>query len=323
MRVLFICPDWAGLATPIVNEMRKQGHSVTLLDHSDFSSFSYFNKTHRALSKCYQVFTGENYKHRQTYLEISRTINSFCIDREKFDAIIMTEPSLFEREHLQLLKQHCDRLVATLWDSLTKSPKNKQNLDLFDTVFSYDEEDCSQYNLIKINNYIDSSWFTEVPIQNAKFDVFSVMSFTKDRYQELVKFLDRNPHISPNIYLYIDNERKRKYIKDSRINIINKIMLGDELKSKIESSKAILDLLQGHQAGLSFRVYEAIAYKRKIITTNSNVSNYDFYNSNNVFILNSKSIPREFFDSQYSDLADSIIDNYRLSTWVKKVFSSL
>ena len=53
MRILFICPDWAGLATPIVKEMRRQGHNVTLLDHSDFSDFSYFNKTHRLLSKCY------------------------------------------------------------------------------------------------------------------------------------------------------------------------------------------------------------------------------------------------------------------------------
>jgi len=323
MRVLFICPDWAGLATPIVNEMRKQGHSVTLLDHSDFSSFSYFNKTHRVLSKCYQIFTGENYKHRQTCLEIARTIDSFCIDREKFDAVIMTEPSLFEREHLQLLKQHCHRLVATLWDSLTKSPKNKQNLDLFDTVFSYDEEDCRQYDLIKINNYIDSSWFTEVQLENAKYDVFSVMTFTKDRYQELVKFLDNNPHISPNIYLYIDNERKRKYIKDPRINITNKIMLGDELKSNIESSKAILDLLQGHQAGLSFRVYEAIAYNRKLITTNSNIVNYDFYNAKNIFILNSKPVTKNFFNSPYHDIPSDIIDKYLLSTWVRKVFSSL
>lgn len=323
MRILFICPDWAGLATPIVKEMRRQGHNVTLLDHSDFSDFSYFNKTHRLLSKCYQAFSGENYKHRQTCIEISRTINSFFIDREMFDAVIMTEPSLFEREHLLLLKKHCHKLVATLWDSLTKSPKNKQNIDLFDAVFSYDREDCGRYNFVKINNYLDPSWFTCISLENARYDIFSVMSFTRERYSQIVNFLDDNPNICPNIYLYIDNERKRKYINDTRVKVIDTIMLGDELKENIENSKVILDLLQGHQTGMSFRVYESLAYKRKLITTNANIVNYDFYNPSNIFILEGESVPESFFYTDYEDVPEDIISKYHLSSWVENVISDL
>ncbi|MDC5703126.1 hypothetical protein OPW41_00910 [Vibrio europaeus] len=324
MKVLFICPNWAGLADPIVREIVKQGHEVVHLDHSDFSKFGYFDACHRVLAKIYQLVTKNSYKHRTTDAEIARTINSFFIARPKFDVIIMTEPSLFKREHLDLLKQHCNKLVATLWDSLTKSPENKQHLDLFDVVFSYDHEDCNAYDLIKINNYLDPSWTTSVSLESAKYDVFSIMSYTKERYQQVVKFLDANPSISPNIYFYIDHPRKRKSITDKRIKVTDKLMLGDELKSNIESSKAILDFLQGHQAGLSFRVYECLGYQRKLISTNQNLKHYDIFCAENMVVLDSSyQVPEPFFSTPYFEPEPQIVDKYMLSSWVRNVLSKV
>ncbi|CAH8222550.1 hypothetical protein [Vibrio aestuarianus] len=320
MRILFICPNWAGLATPIIDEMILQGHDVIHLDHGDFSNFKYFNLSHRILSKIYQILTKESYKHRVTDLDITRTINSFFIARSNFDVVIITEPSLFKREHLEVIKLHCTYLVATLWDSLTKSERSKDNLDLFNMVFSYDQEDCDRYNLIKISNYLDPSWSTNVAIEEAKYDVFSIMSFTKDRYEQVVCFLDANPSIIPNIYFYIDTERKRKYINDSRIKVVTELMLGDELKRNIENSKAILDLLQGHQAGLSFRVYESLGYNRKLITTNHNIFLYDIYNSDNICVLGENyKVPDKLFNTPYFECSIDTIDKYLISSWVKNI----
>ncbi|GHW66644.1 hypothetical protein [Vibrio cholerae] len=325
MKILFICPNWAGLAVPIVNEMVKQGHDVTHLDHNDFSSFKYLNRSHRVLSKMYQFLTKESYKHRMTDLEITRTIDSFFIKRDNFDVILMTEPSLFNRHHINQLKLHCKSLSVALWDSLTKSKDNNVNLDLFDIVFSYDSEDCHQYGFHKINNYIDPSWTTDVSINDAKYDVFSIMSFTKERYKNVVSFLNANPSILSNIFFYIDNEKKRKYIKDTRVKVINKLMLGDELKDNIENSKSILDFLQGHQAGLSFRVYESLGYKRKLITTNAYIKEYDIYNESNIFVLNKGcyKIPNDFICSHYIEVPEQKIKKYLISSWVDNILGKV
>ncbi|MGD8234195.1 hypothetical protein [Vibrio sp. TRT 1302] len=322
--ILFICPNWAGLAEPIVREMRRQGHEVVHLDHSDFSSFKYFGTFHRVMAKIYQLATKDNYKHRLTNAEVSRTIESFFIARKKFDAIILTEPNFFQREHLKLFKRYCENLVATFWDSLTKSPENTNNLDIFDIVFSYDDEDCDTYNLIKINNYLDPVWMTDVAFDNAKYDVFSIMSYTKERYKQVVKFLDANPNILPNIYFYIDHPRKRQAIKDKRIKVTERLILGEELKINIEQSKSILDLLQGYQSGLSFRVYESIGYKRKIITTNQNIRNYDIFSSENMMVLHdSYHVPEKFFLRSYVDLEPRLLKPYLISSWVKNVLDKL
>lgn len=324
MRILFICPNWAGLATPIIKEMISQGHDVTHLDHDDFSDFSYFNGVHRTLAKLYQLVAKDNYKHRYTRLEIKRTISSFFISRESFDVVLMTEPNLFNIDELSMFKEHCNMMIATLWDSVVKSSNNIENLNLFDIIYSYDQEDCNKYGFEKINNYLDPSWCSNSPLSDAKYDVFSIMSFTKERYKMLLDFLDKNPHLTHNIYMYIDHDRKRKYIKDLRVKITKNLILGDELKQCIEGAKAILDLLQGHQTGLSFRVYESLGYKRKLITTNECIKNYDIYNEDNVFIIDGNNVvPRSFLQSEYSELSNGILDKYMLSSWVNKVLNNI
>ncbi|WED21980.1 hypothetical protein L3Q72_00760 [Vibrio sp. JC009] len=324
MRILFICPNWASLATPVLSEMKRQGHDVVHLDHKDFSSFSYDNSAHRMLSKAYQLICKKNYKHVRTKEQVSRTIDSFFIAREPFDAIIMTEPNLFERSQLEELKKHTRYLVATLWDSLTKSPDNGYDLDLFDYKFSYDEEDCKNHNLLKINNYLDASWQSNKAYDKCEYDAFAIMSFTKERYKKVVAFLDANPQITPDILFYIDNKRKRKYITDKRIKVVEKLLLGDELSERLESSKAFLDILQGHQTGLSFRAYEAMGYKRKLITNNDSIKGYDFYNSDNIAIVGEDlRLPGEFFSSEYNEIPESITQGYTVSSWVSHVLGKL
>jgi len=324
MKLLVICPNWAGLASPIVAEMKRQGHTVTHLDHNDFSDFSYYDATHRTLSKLYFLIKKKNYKHLTIDNQISRTINSFFIDRPHFDAVIMTEPNIFNEHHLAVFKKHSSKLVATLWDSLRKSPANGKCLNLFDHVLSYDSEDCKTLNLTKINNYIDPSWRSSIPYNKCEYDVFSIMSYTKERYQRTVDFLDKNPTLKSNIFFYIDHPRKQKYIKDSRIKITRKLVLGDELKKEIDNSRAILDILQGPQSGLSFRVYESISYQRKLITTNHHVEEYDLFNKNNICVLRDNwEINRDFFTTVYQAIPDDIYQKYTLSEWVNKVITEI
>ncbi|ASA55945.1 hypothetical protein [Vibrio gazogenes] len=322
MNVLFICPNWAGLATPIIEEMSRQGHHVTHLDHSDLSKFKYIDIYHRIMSKFYSKISGVNYKYKQTDIQIEQILTGFFIGRDKYDMVMMTEPNLFNRHHLEILKSNATVLVATLWDSLRKSPDNADNLDMFDFVFSYDYLDCEENGFIKINNYLDPKWHAFCDYDECKYDLFSIMHFTKARYQHVRKILDANPWLNPNIIFYCDHPRKIKYIKDHRIKATDRLILGEDLAHCISGSKGILDVLQGEQSGLSFRIYESIGYQRKLVTTNPHIKDYDIYNPNNIAIIrDGYSISSDFFNKPYEPIDNDVICKYTLEQWVKNIMS--
>ncbi|RNM03585.1 hypothetical protein [Dickeya undicola] len=324
MRLLFICPNWADLATPIVAEMKRQGHDVIHIDHCDLSTFSYFDSRHKIIAKCYKAITGKNYKRLVLDNQIKLGLHNFFIGREPFDAIIMTEPKLFNQQHLEILHRHGKKLVATLWDSLKKAPNNALYLNQFDHVLSFDSEDCDQFHFAKITNYIDPAWKSTLSYQACEYDVFSIMSFTPERYRQAIHFLDKNPQLKSNIIFYVGKAGKPKNIKDERIKISEKLLLGAELAHEINNSRAILDILQGQQTGLSFRAYESMAYNKKLITTNPYITSYDFYNPQNVCVLNQDgSVPPDFIHTPYQAVPENIYHQYTLCAWVQKVIREI
>ena len=48
----------------------------------------------------------------------------------------------------------------------------------------------------------------------------------------------------------------------------------------IMQSNCILEVVQGVQTGLTYRVYEALCYNKKLLTNNQEVLNLPFYNKN-------------------------------------------
>jgi hypothetical protein len=324
VKLLFICPDWADLATPIVEALRQQGHEVIHLDSGDLANFNYYSKQHRVVSKVLDLMSTNKYKHQRTEEQIYWSLKGLFNGVEHFDAIICTEPNVFNLQHFTLMKQHCDKMVLSLWDSLNRMPQNGTDLDKFDVIFSFEPEDCRRHGFIQTYNYIS-------PVEHKKsavsvvHDIFSVMSFTKTRYNELCSFLDANPDMDADIYLYIDHPRKRKYIEHPRVKVTEKLMLKGELITAIQSSRAILDLGQGKQNGLSFRVYESLGYNKKLVTTSQDIVEYDFYDSNNIAIVDQSklTLPDGFFSSEYRKPESGKLEKYTLDSWVKNLISHI
>ena len=95
-----------------------------------------------------------------------------------------------------------------------------------------------------------------------------------------------------------------------------------EIVEFYKDGKVILDLVRENQDGLSFRIFEAMALKKKIITNNKTILDYDFYNPNNILLLNDElsNLDLSFFESDYQELPKEIYEKYTLENWVKKVF---
>lgn len=66
----------------------------------------------------------------------------------------------------------------------------------------------------------------------------------------------------------------------------------------LSQCKAILDLNPPYQTSLSTRAHEAMAARRKYITTNEAIKDYEYYNPNNILIIDIDNpvIPQSFFE---------------------------
>ena len=85
------------------------------------------------------------------------------------------------------------------------------------------------------------------------------------------------------------------------------------------NSKSVLDIVNEDNWGLTYRPFEAMFLKKKLITNYSDIIQYDFYNPSNIFLLGIDDITqlKDFLNSSYIDVDNSITDAYRTQNWLK------
>lgn len=209
----------------------------------------------------------------------------------------------------RLLPNDCD-LYLWYWNPLHKTYPEKEILSnvLFTKMlgfklFTFDDKDAKDYSLQYHNQFSIRLHFEERLA--IKFDFF-FLGRTKDRHTEVeeiknvlrsygyrLKFLELS-----DIDTYIPYEKNIRYVLES---------------------KCVVDIVQKRQCGMTMRPIEALLYKKKLLTNNVNISKYDFYSSNNVFIYGRDSIGdlARFLSIPYEEIDEGIVNKYTVSGWLK------
>lgn len=86
-------------------------------------------------------------------------------------------------------------------------------------------------------------------------------------------------------------------------------------------SHSIVEVLEKGQSGPSLRSMESIFMRKKLITTNEKIVDYDFYHPDNVFIygINNNAEINSFLQKPYHDINKEIVDWYCFSNWLKRI----
>lgn len=89
-------------------------------------------------------------------------------------------------------------------------------------------------------------------------------------------------------------------------------------------SKIIIDIQHPKQTGLTMRCIETLGAKRKLITTNRAILEYDFYDKNNILVVDRErpEVPTQFFSEPYQELPPEIYKKYSLANWIYTIFSN-
>lgn len=113
-------------------------------------------------------------------------------------------------------------------------------------------------------------------------------------------------------------EDKRKY-KDV---IKYKPVSYDEAIKGMENAKCIVDIIQGNSTGLTIKNCEALAFDRKLITSNHNVREVEFYHPENICVYTPEMSIKKFLDTPfvaYSEIEKSYFSPKRLFDKIERI----
>lgn len=279
-------------------------------------SFDYWNYDHHIVKnlqqkkhKAFHIKLGE-FKHQNNWSQIQNTISKIFLNknpkikkREFYileqlkkngiqDQILVINPELISKEcHLEI-KKYTKKYIAYLYDSVKRNPIEHLLNGIFDKIYSFDKEDIKKYNFKEISNYNYINISPHPGKNIIEKDVFYIASFDNriaklDDFSEQFKKLDISYRfIIAGKKATVFNFKKKISNQLEHLEFNRKIINQKELLQLYLKTNVIIDLVRDNQSGLSFRVFEAMAFEKKIITNNANIKNYDFYNPNNILVIN-------------------------------------
>ncbi|TDL99138.1 MAG: hypothetical protein C4K58_07570 [Flavobacteriaceae bacterium] len=307
--ILLLSPTVFGYLDQIHSELIHQGVQSTMVHYHGYKYKGFVEKVQNFFSK---TFLDKNLKYKRSFQTMYDQIPS----EKVYDCILLINPEYYNKEDLLKLKSRTKKLITYLFDGVEKVPDSIKHIEVFDKVFCYDKSDVQKYGFQFITNYIYHK-----PLENStqKHLFFNIASFDKSRFEVLKRITD---HLDQNHWDYNFMLYHPKEVSYSQIKWIHNPIDVKEIQNFIASSKILLDIQREKQTGLSFRVFEALGNEKKLVTTNPDISSYDFYHPQNICIIDPKNpvIPKDFVASEYQKISEEILQKYRLSKWVKKVF---
>lgn len=315
MKITIISFDNWGFNGHIVTALKNEGHSVRHINFNDFT-YKYPNILFRYYNFILKTIFKKNIKNIHYGNEILKRLKE---NTEIQDVILTIKGDFIDPKSILKFKKYTKKSVAYFNDGSTRCPKIIRVIPNFDEVYSFEKEDCTKYNLKFITNWI-------YPIQPKSgqyidYQIFSISS--KDKRSPIISRITTILKEKKIKYKVIVFDKKNKN-HDPNIEYTNKHIPLSQVSNYIHNAKILLDINRKGQKGLTFRVFESIGLEKKLITTNADIKNYDFYNPKNILIIDEKkpNIPLDFFNNEYEKIPEEVLKKYTLKGWINQVFNS-
>lgn len=315
MKICLISFDYWGFDQHIIDALQKRGIEASHINLNDFT-YSYPNIISRVGNSLSKIILDKNIKNIKK--------QHFVLDElEKIghqDIILTIRPDLLDRKTHEIIKTKTNRYIAYLYDSTKRFPVSHLSKGIFDEIFSFDRDESNYYNFRRISNYIYLPKKEIDPNITYKNAVFMVIS--KDSRLKMLDAISRKLDGLDIDYKFIVKSNKDLGNVNPKIEWTKNDIGSKEMQTMIEESKIMMDISRAASTGLSFRVFESLAYQKKLITTNEAVKRYAFFDPNNILVIDPENIeiPKEFFETPYNPIDQDVYNKYTIENWVKTVF---
>ncbi|MGC6387334.1 hypothetical protein ACMV8I_06645 [Ewingella sp. S1.OA.A_B6] len=326
MKALFICPRFFGYENEISEALHRAGYDVTYFDEKPYNNF-FFKVLLRVWKNNFLVKKIIN-----NYF--AKLLNSAP---EKVDIIIVLKGESLTENIVKSIraKYKKTKMVFYAWDSIVNYPQVQDYLYLFDKKYTFDDRDINKFKNLEHLPLFFSPEFSKVNVQESharvspKKRIAFLGSVHSDRYVLLGKIYQKYKHtFELDFVLYFPSiVMLLGFIATNIKNVFRYKLYSFTIHSRskkevvclFKNADAILDIQHPGQSGLTMRTLECLPLQIKMITTNIEIKNYEFYNECNYFFLdrNELTLSSEFFAKEFQPTDPNVINKYSVDYWVK------
>ena len=251
-----------------------------------------------------------------------------------FDYIFINEGACSEYLIEYLLPRSNAKIVFQYWNTIEKIQgeqlnyihKYKNNSRVFFQSFDY--HDSQKYQLHY--NYQFAPCLSNFPakpttsMKKGRKALF--VGVDKNRLPKIMKVAEALDKIgfSSKLYIFPDIERnysekeKRYLYKGEKFDYI-------DIVSMINEIDVIIDIVQDGQNGMTWRPLEALFYQKKLITNFVKIINYDFYATENIFIIGRDDVSelRNFLEKPLKPISKKIKEKYTFDGCMEHIICEL
>lgn len=280
-------------------------------------------------------------------IRINRNLLSVYINRyydtiidqtknNKYDYILFIKGESISKSIIDKLRSHHPeaKIVMYVWDSIQNAKNAYRLKECFDKFCTFDGKDSIDYNIPLLPLFYIPD-YAEIANQNNEkvYDMMFVGTIHSERYEfikGIVKQIENaggkcfTRYYFPSKVNYFKQKWDNPNFRNAKISdFVFESMPKTQLLEYYAQSLIQIDMQDPLQAGLTMRTIETLGAKKKLITTNEHVREYDFYRPNNILVVDRKNpiIDASFITSPYEDVPDDIYRKYSISSWLNFLFS--
>lgn len=195
-----------------------------------------------------------------------------------------------------------------LWNKVDSMERIRNKKEYFEKIKSFgfeirtfDPDDAKKYGFVYMNQFYRMVC-KKTASEEIEYD-FYFIGFKKNR-GHLIEYVKQNLEAYRNYFKIVESPNE---MISYRSNV--------ELAKK---SKCLVEILNGNQIGLTLRPLEALSLGKKLITNNRLISKYDFYNPNNIFIIDERPWDEIalFLNTPTIPVAENLKKEYSAENWL-------
>ena len=228
------------------------------------------------------------------------------------------------------------RRILYMWDSIRNNRGIEKKWPCYDDVWTFDRRDYLQHQgeIRFLPLFYCDSMLPEETDEEPEYDISFVGTGHGDRIAIVKQFrkicLDKDWHMYDYIYVphqlvFLYNKVTNRFFRNVRMSDVH---FSEKRRKEVydiyNHSLCILDAESKTQTGLTMRTIEILGMRKKLLTTNQDIVNYDFYHPDNICVFDREhpSVDDQFMKAPYHRLPDEIYRKYSLSSWVETLLTT-
>jgi len=325
-RILLFSPHFFGYGLAVAKKLEDYGAEVNYFDERPGNDFMT-----KALIRIDKSLLAR--KIHKYYSKINRSLK-----KNYYDYVLFLNLEAISEKDLKALKASQPRatFIMYMWDSVRNKKHTASLLSYFDLKHTFDKDDSEneRYSAFNFRPLFFLDEYRNLDSRAKKdIDLLFVGSIHSDRYPLLMKIqsLCAEAGKTTDFFMFLQS-KKLFYARKASDKSFSTAKMTDfeftslskeDLINKLARTKVVLDIQHPSQTGLTMRTVEMIGAKKKIITTNKHIKDYDFYNPTNVLCIDRENIELDmsFFETDFKDLDDAIYHRYSIDGWLEEIFS--